>query len=458
MNQILVVEDDVEIAEALKEYLENLNGFKIKLCHTAEDAITYLSSNKVDLIISDIKMPQKSGLELYEIFKKEIDTDNLTPFILVTGFADIITVQNAFKIGVDELIAKPYDLEAVALVVNYLLEKDSSKANPNEDFFSVPIEEFMLSKTSDYNIFLKVDQNFIRVTKSGQDFTSERLSNFAKKGATHVYLNSEDFAKYTDLHFAISKTVIKRPIEEVKKIRIMNQLMSAISQNSVAKEIDKKFLNNSLVAFECYTSVSLKHSQINSIIEYIQNDNPSLADKSALKAIISHSIITLWKWRSPKAQSRVILSALLADIGLKDHKELLNKTKFEYSPDERKAYEQHPVRSFEILRQIEGIPDEILHVALQHHEDSAGFGFPQKLPRSKVHSYSKIIHTVGEFIETVYENEHKSDIKLILDHMYTVLGKSISEQVLKSLYIIFNLAPPKSIEALLLPDETSRLV
>ena len=456
-HTLLVVEDEIEVALSLKDHLVEKN-YNVVIAHNVDEAFKLVSSNTISLILSDIRMPGKTGLDFFQEYKEKIDIENNTPFVLMTGFADIISVQNAFKIGVDELIAKPFDLEAIALVIDYLLDSDRSFGSERENFFSVPIEEFILSKTSDYNIFLKIGDKHVRVTKSGQDFTQQRLENFAKKGATHIFLGTQDFAKYTDLQFALASILTKRPMEEAKKVRIMNQLISSISQSSIANQIDKKYLAQSLQAFEAYTQVALNHSQLNTILSAINSDNHELADQSTLKAILASSIANLWKWNSPKVQSRIILAALLSDIGLKDCQHLLNKKRFEYTPEEVKQYEQHPITSFEILRQIENIPDEILQVAIQHHENAAGLGFPQKLVRSKIHSYSKLIHGVTVFIDTIMAQEDKSNIKKVLDLIYRIQGKTVSEQVLKSLYILFELEPPKSLSALLLPTDTTRVV
>lgn len=456
-NTILIVDDEAELGQILSEYLESIN-YKSLLAKNADDALKLIQTNKIGVIISDVQMPNKSGIDLYKEFKEKVDIKNEIPFVLMTGYADVISVQKAFEMGVNELIAKPFDLEAVGLVVDYLLGKETAYGSPNDKYFSVPIQEIILSKSSDFSLYLKMHDKYLRVTKSGQEFTSLRLENFSKKGATHIYLNTTDFAKYTDLQFAIAGTIGKRPIEEVKKARIMNQLMSSISQSSVAIQLDKKYMTQSIQAFEAYTQVALSQSQLNTIMASITSSSPDMTEQSSLRAIISSSVAALWKWTSPKVQSRIILSALLADIGLKDYHYLLSKKKFDYTPEESKIFEQHPITSYEILKQIDGIPEEILLVAIQHHENAAGLGFPQKLPRTKIHAYSKLVHGVGLFVECIVAQDDRSDIKKVLDQIYRVQGKTVSEQVCKSLYLLFKLEIPKELDQVLLPSETNRVV
>jgi hypothetical protein len=62
------------------------------------------------------------------------------------------------------------------------------------------------------------------------------------------------------------------------------------------------------------------------------------------------------------------------------------------------------------------------------------------------------------FIDTIMAQEDKSNVKKVLDLIYRVQGKTVSEQVLKSLYILFELEPPKGLSALLLPTDTTRVL
>jgi DNA-binding NtrC family response regulator len=191
---VLVVDDESEIVISLKEFLTE-EDFNVVTAGNVNDALRILKENPVDVVLSDISMPVKTGLDFYQEFRRDLDPSKKTAFVLMTGFADIISVENAFKIGVNELIAKPFDLESIALVLNYLTRSDRAYGAANEIYFAVPLEEFILSRSSDYDIFLRLADKYIKVTKSGQEFTAQRLDNFIKKGATQIYLNSRDFYK-----------------------------------------------------------------------------------------------------------------------------------------------------------------------------------------------------------------------------------------------------------------------
>ncbi len=455
MKNVLVVDDEVEIVNSLKEYLSD-KGFNVTGCNAAEEAYTLYNQSQPDLVLSDIKMPGKSGLDLFRQCQTQTSEAKKIPFVLMTSYSDIIGVENAFSMGVSELIAKPFDLDSLSLVLNYLLNLEES-VGAQDKYYPIVIEDFMNSKQNTFDIYLKVGPRFVLVTKSGQEFSEQRIQNFAAKGVKYIYLNSKSFTDYTDMQFAIVQNMSKRPIDMVRKTKVMNHLMTSVGRSFMNQAIDKDIFSNALSSFEAYSQVSLDNSQLNTVFTQLLKSSPDLVEKSATRAMLSSMVASHWKWRSAKLQSRIVISALLCDIGLKDHPHLLKKNIFEYTSEERKTYEQHPIEGYRILREIANIPEEITSVALQHHENSAGLGFPQKLMRVNLHSYSVIIHCIDEFISCLYTQKDKNDYKKALDNLYEVQGKMLSQQVLKTLYILFQIEVPKKLQGLLLPDQTSRL-
>ena len=457
MKNLLIVDDEVEIANSLKEYLTD-KGFNVFTCNAAEEAYNCYQEKHPDLILSDIKMPGGSGIDLFNQCSQGSPTHTpQVPFVLMTSYSDIIGVEKAFNMGVSELIAKPFDLESLNMVLNYLLDLDSSLGSEADKYFAVNIDEFIHSSNYNFDIYLKIAEKFVLVTKSGQEFAEQRLQNYARKGVQNVYLNSNGFAQYADLQFAIAKSLNKRPMDLARKSKLMKHLMSSLGQTAILKGLEPKSLSNAITAFESYTQVALNNSQLSLVLNQLHSTSPSIVEKSAVRAMLSSMVTGVWKWNSPKYQSRLILSALMCDVSLKNYPELLQKKLYEYTPNERQQYEQHPIESYKILSQIPDMPDEISTVAIQHHENSAGLGFPQKTLRNKLHSYSVIVHCIDEFIETCYNLPDPSNVGAALDMLYKNQGKLINLQVIKTLYIVFGLKLPKELEGHMLPHQTSRL-
>ncbi|PMR78629.1 sigma-54-dependent transcriptional regulator [Halomonas urumqiensis] len=116
---ILIVEDDQAILELLDEELRDA-GFATLLAASAEDAIAVLSHSEVGLVISDVRLPGISGMQLLQQLREQGDR---VGFIVITAFGTIDQAVEALKIGADDFLTKPLDLEGVQEAVYRVLTR-----------------------------------------------------------------------------------------------------------------------------------------------------------------------------------------------------------------------------------------------------------------------------------------------------------------------------------------------
>ncbi len=115
---ILVVDDDDGIRSLVKKYL-NENSFLVSTAENAEDAYKKIKIIKFDLIILDIMMPGKSGLNFIEENKKNLDT----PIILLTAKGEPDERIKGLEIGADDYLPKPFEPKELILRINNILNK-----------------------------------------------------------------------------------------------------------------------------------------------------------------------------------------------------------------------------------------------------------------------------------------------------------------------------------------------
>ena len=135
--KILVVDDDKQVREYLSNMLSNVGGFTVEVAETAEGALEKIRSVTFDLVLVDLKLPDKDGLQLItEIvsFKPEIIT------VLITGHSSVDSAVEAMKRGASDYLTKPFDLDdTLARLRRALLEKrrfTSIKNHPHGCSFS----------------------------------------------------------------------------------------------------------------------------------------------------------------------------------------------------------------------------------------------------------------------------------------------------------------------------------
>jgi len=119
---ILVVDDDEGIRDLVKQYL-NENNFLVTSADSAEDAKEKVSIIKFDLIILDIMMPGKSGLEFTIENKEKINT----PIILLTARGEAEERVEGLEVGADDYLPKPFEPKELLLRIQNILNKTKNK-------------------------------------------------------------------------------------------------------------------------------------------------------------------------------------------------------------------------------------------------------------------------------------------------------------------------------------------
>ncbi len=110
---ILIVDDDNLVRSVLEQLLQR-KGYIIKGVSGGMEALEYLKKNPVDLIVSDIRMPEMDGFELLQVVKKTFPTVGV---IMMTGYGDAGSVREALSLGADEYITKPFKGQEVSLII-----------------------------------------------------------------------------------------------------------------------------------------------------------------------------------------------------------------------------------------------------------------------------------------------------------------------------------------------------
>ncbi|MDP7630792.1 MAG: response regulator, partial [SAR324 cluster bacterium] len=113
MNSILIVDDEVEMRIAMSETLKHC-GYPVELSHNANDALKKIEKNDYSLVITDMTMPKRSGLELLKDIKR---FDSSKAVIMVTAYATVETAVEAMKHGAFDYVMKPFNFDTFTFVV-----------------------------------------------------------------------------------------------------------------------------------------------------------------------------------------------------------------------------------------------------------------------------------------------------------------------------------------------------
>jgi len=118
--RILIVDDQKAMRMLVRSTLAALGCINIVECCDGKEAIAHLAHHQVDLIISDLTMPNTDGFGLLRAVRAQESTAK-TPFIMITSHSDLAMVKDAVALGVNNYILKPFNMATVKSKIEALL-------------------------------------------------------------------------------------------------------------------------------------------------------------------------------------------------------------------------------------------------------------------------------------------------------------------------------------------------
>ena len=125
MINILFAEDEKEINNLVSLYLKN-EGYNVFSCFNGKEALEVFENKQINIVISDIMMPYVDGFELAETIRK---TNLNVPIIFLTAKDDKLSKQYGYKLGIDDYITKPFDIDELVLKINAIVRRLNITSN-----------------------------------------------------------------------------------------------------------------------------------------------------------------------------------------------------------------------------------------------------------------------------------------------------------------------------------------
>ena len=185
MFKILIVEDDRDLNRSVCSFLNN-SGYEAVGCFDANEAYDAMYENVFDLIISDIMMPRTDG---FEVARNVRAVNENIPILFMSAKDDIVSKQRGFRIGVDDYMVKPVDLDELFLRVGALLRRAKIASSRQ-----LSVGEFSMD-ADEYTAYLGGEE--IPLTKREFNILYKLLS-YPKKTFTRTQLMDEFWDADTD--------------------------------------------------------------------------------------------------------------------------------------------------------------------------------------------------------------------------------------------------------------------
>lgn len=211
MSRILIIEDEVSIAELEKDYLE-LSGFEVEVEYTGDIGLNRVLNEEFDLVILDLMLPGMDGFEIC----KNIRAEKNIPIIMVSAKKEDIDKIRGLGLGADDYITKPFSpSEMVARVKAHLARYERLIGSGIKENEVIEIRGLKIDKTA-RRVFLH-DEEKVLTTKEFD------LLTFLAENPNHVFTKEELFREIWDMESIGDIATVTVHIKKIReKIEINN--------------------------------------------------------------------------------------------------------------------------------------------------------------------------------------------------------------------------------------------
>ncbi len=175
--RILLLEDDFDYKNSIKDYLESLN-YDIDDFENGEEALSAIYEKSYHLLILDIRVPGISG---YDLVKNIRENDNNVPVIFITSLTDINNLSLGYELGCNDYIKKPFSPKELKYRIEQVIKAFYFSANEsyielNNGFFYEPLKKELIKEHIKVNLTKKESETiFCLITNKNQFVSIEKL-------------------------------------------------------------------------------------------------------------------------------------------------------------------------------------------------------------------------------------------------------------------------------------------
>ncbi|PWR73170.1 hybrid sensor histidine kinase/response regulator [Methanospirillum lacunae] len=250
-KKILIVEDNRTQAEYLR-YILSKEGYSVSLASNGAEALSVISDNKPDLILTDVLMPEMDGYTFCRTIKTNLNNADI-PVILVTNLYDPIDVIKGLAVGADNFIIKPFDPSSIngRIVGTYLTRTTPDPGNPDlclDVSFAGEVFKISANRRQILNILLSTYEIAVKNYSELQE-THDRLN----------YLNEE--LKNTVQELQKSNTDLI--FENSERKRVETALAGANNKLQLMATITRHDLLNQLTSLQGYLEIAYSDREEN---------------------------------------------------------------------------------------------------------------------------------------------------------------------------------------------------
>lgn len=433
-KKILVIDDEPSITLVIRRLLIS-QGYEVFELHDSLKLEDYLLYTDLDLIITDLKMPGRDGMEVIKIVR--LSRPNV-PIAVLTGHATIDNAVEATKCGAAAFLSKPIKSDELISAVNKLaradeamapavkkalesgLVKQTKPAKPQGEtillnseiistdtvpagFVEINMDVIVPGEKTPIDIYLQIyvkneNKHYLqRLCPANTVFTSGLRHILYRRELSCLFIREKDYRDYLKFYGVLKNLPSFRMenIKDEKKMLLYGKAMEAINE-IISEPVGANNIRAGVTLLDDIIKTMVKDPDVFQDMYLLFQRDTSIFNHSANVTLLATSF-ALYLGTDPKVVKFLGLGALFHDIGLnKVDKNILDKTG-PLSPSEWAEIKAHPERGASVLKSSMIYPQSSLRIVLEHHENNEGTGYPRGLTGNQISNLARLVRIADKF-------------------------------------------------------------
>lgn len=423
MRNIIIYNPDSNLVNYYKSIIEGLYNIDATVLSNSDDIPSALKDQDVAII--------NYGDEKAETLVKYcLDHSPKIPCIITGDESKMSEAKSKFKTqGLLDYFSHHENIELLFTMINRFSNLHQRSLNQKK-YCKVNINFFFSSSNVFCDIYLRVGESkFVKIFNRYDPIDIKDVKKYNQKNVNYLYVRENDFA-----------LIMKKLVEQLKPLMESSgedltlgtsQIFSTFSiqlQETVYESIQTLGLSNE--------AIEMTNVAINSTLDLVQSDSEIfkilhdvirgknyISEHSFLLAYISGAMVKESPYAHPDNTLALSVAAFFHDITLDTPQKakITNVKDFKFSTISLKGRNEvleHPIKSAELVKQINGIPEVVQTMILQHHESYDGKGFPNGIDYMRTHPLSAIFNVAHELADYFFESgQDPQNITDIIDDL-----------------------------------------
>jgi putative nucleotidyltransferase with HDIG domain len=318
----------------------------------------------------------------------------------------------------------------------------------DSEMVPVPIKEMIGGVKVPVDLHVRLsDDKYVIVAKAGTYTQVEQFLSFENKKVDTLYVRKEDYRRYVGQNVHVATTVIAQTsLAPQAKSSLLSQASASVMAEVRDLGFSPEVYENAKLVAEATLQLIEQNFDLMATLTSLGAGAKGVLDHSIATSVLSVMIAKSHGWVKKNTLDKIALGALLHDIGKKELPiALQEKPRGLMTQEEVELYETHPFRGAELLRTLTVVPDDVVAILLEHHENAIGQGYPRRLKDVRLNPLSRLVAIANCFVDLtmpINKVEPKTAAEAV-QHIEVTMGQPFNKEAFRALKGIVNKAPIK---------------